>query len=134
MELLTHRKNDYLLDASFDTLHGESKDWLKELEFWSDEMAFFYKLLHKKGPGEAFPAKDLAAIEKALIRINGEVLDRVRTGVLSHERLLSSILKSTSMTEEHVYRETHRRLHAEMYNLNALIRSFKKDVFEFYSE
>lgn len=134
MELLTYPKNEYLLGASLDTLHVESQDWLKELEFWSDEMAFFYKLLHKKESSDAFPPRDLAAIEKALIRIDSEELRRVREGVLSHERLLSSVVKSTSMAEEQVYRETHRNLYSEMFNLNQLIRAFKKDVFSFYTD
>jgi hypothetical protein len=134
MELLAYPKNDYLLDASLDTLHAESQDWLKDMEFWADEMTFFYKLLRKKETSEAFPANDLAAMEKAVIKINSDELGNVRSDVLSHERLLSSVMKSTSMAEEQVYREAHRRLHSEMHNLNALIRSFKKEVFDFYSK
>ena len=132
MELLTDPKNEYLLDASLDSLHAESQNWLKELEFLGDEMAFFYKLLHKKESKKGFPAKDIADLEKALVKLNTEKVDRARTGVLSHERLLSSIIKSTSMAEEQVYREAHRKLHAELSELQPLVRSFKKAVFDFY--
>jgi len=133
MELLNYPKNEYLLDASLDSLHTQSQEWLKTLEFWSDEMSFFYKLLHSRESREAFPALDLAAIDKVLIKINSEELDSLRQGVISHERLLSSILKSTSVAEEQVYRETHRRLHEEMFRLERTIRSVKKEVFDFYS-
>ena len=133
MELLTHPKSEYLLAASLEDLHAQSQEWLKELGFWSDEMAFFYKLLHKKETRNIFPPKDLAEIEKVLIGINSDQLLSLRAGVLSHERLLSSVIKSTSLAEEQVYRETHRKLLGDMRDLDMVIRAFKNSVFSFYS-
>jgi hypothetical protein len=49
MKLLSNPKTEYLLDASFEYLHNESLEWLNEMDFWRDEMAFFQKLLHKEG-------------------------------------------------------------------------------------
>lgn len=134
MELLTYPKNEYLLDASLESLHAESSAWLKELDFWNDELAFFYKILHHKEIRNAFPAEEVAGMDQQLIRISSEEMVRVRSGVESHERLLISALKSGSMAEEQVYRETHRKLHREVYELGSMIRSFKKDVFAFYGE
>lgn len=134
MELLTFPKNEYLLDASLEDLHSQSQEWIKEIDFWNDEIAFFYKLLHKKETKNVFPARELAEIEKTLIRINSEDMLRLRNEVLNHERLLSTLIRSTSLSEEQVYREAHRRLYRDMYKLNELIRSFKKSVFAFYTE
>ncbi|WP_276370757.1 hypothetical protein [Chryseolinea sp. H1M3-3] len=131
MELLTYPKTEYLLDASLESLHAESLTWLSEISFWTDEMAFYYKLLHKKELVETCPPLDLAFLEKDLIKIYGEKLDKVRLEIKSHERALASVIKSTSLQEEENFREAHRRLLMEIYEIQMLIRIFKKRVFEF---
>lgn len=42
---IANPKTNYLLGASLDVLHQESKEWLETIEFWLDEMKFFDKLL-----------------------------------------------------------------------------------------
>jgi hypothetical protein len=134
MELLAIPKTEYLLDASLESLHQESQEWIREIEFWNDELTFFYKLLRQKESKRSFPSVDLAAIEKELVRINAEKMEPVRNGVLSHERLLSSVAKSQSLNEERVYREAHRRLLMEVFGLYGTIREFKKRVFKLMLE
>jgi hypothetical protein len=131
MELLIYPKTDYLLDASLESLHSESQAWLQNIDFWTDEMAFFYKLLHKKELIETYPSRELAAIEKELIKVYGERLEKARTEIQSHERLLGALVKSTSFMEDENYREKHRKLVLEIYDIQVLIRSFKKKVFDF---
>lgn len=131
MELLSNPKTKYLLDASLEFLHAESLEWLKEIDFWQDEIAFFYKLLHKKEPKNSFPREALASMEKKLVDINSDKLDKVRSEIQSHERSLAAVLKTTSLQEEENYREIHRKLLRVLYEINVLIRNFKKDVFSF---
>lgn len=131
MELLGYAKTDYLLDATLDTLHKESVAWLKELDFLGDEMAFFYKLLHNKKLSNAFPSAEVAEIDKALVKLNAENLDKVKNGVENHERQLAVIFKSTLSAEEQVYRESHRKLLLDMHDLHEEVRAFKKKVFSF---
>jgi hypothetical protein len=131
MELLIYPKTDYLLDASLESLHAESQAWLQNIDFWTDEMAFFYKLLHKKELIETYPSRELAAIEKELIKVYGERLEKARTEIQSHERLLGALVKSTSFVEDENYREKHRKLVLEIFDIQVLIRSFKKKVFDF---
>lgn len=131
MELLVHPKPEYLLDASLESLHAESTDWLNEIDFWRDEMAFFYKLLHRKETRDAFPSETLAAMEKELVSITGDKLDQLRDHVIRHERSLADLLRTTSLLQEEGYRETHRWLHRDMSALNVMIRAFKKNVYSF---
>lgn len=131
MELLGYGKTDYLLDASLGTLHNESVAWLKELDFLEDEMAFFYKLLHNEKFSNAFPSAEVAEIDKALVKLNAENLDKVKDAVENHERQLAVVFKSALPGEEQVYRESHRRLLIDMHNLDEEFRSFKKKVFSF---
>jgi hypothetical protein len=134
MELLTSPKIEYLLDASLESLHQESQEWLKEIAFWSDELAFFYRLVQEKEAKRSFPSDELARIEKELVRLSAEQLEKVNAGVLSHEKLLSVVTRSHSINEERVYREAHRRLLMEVFKLYADIRAFKKSVIKFMME
>ncbi|HEU5290167.1 MAG TPA: hypothetical protein VFU05_05945 [Cyclobacteriaceae bacterium] len=131
MELLSNPKTEFLLDASLESLHTQSVAWMNELIFWSDEMTFFYQMLHHKKLSAAFPSSQVATIDKELVRLNGEKLDKVKTGVASHERLLASVYKSSSLADEQVYREAHRKLLVDMQALNQDIRTFKKKFFAF---
>lgn len=131
MELLNYPKTDYLLDASLETLHAQSVEWLNELGFWSDEMTFFYRLLRHKSASKAFRTSQLAEVEKELVKLNGEQLDKVKTGVVSHEHLLAAAYKTSSLPDERTYREAHRKLLGDMHALHQNIRDFKKKLFSF---
>ncbi|HEY0742728.1 MAG TPA: hypothetical protein VGD40_14765 [Chryseosolibacter sp.] len=131
MELLRSSRTEYLLEAPLESLHAESLEWLNELSFWRDEMTFFYHMLRHKQFGKSFPNEELANIEKELVRLNGEELDKVETSVTSHERLLGSVYKTASMAEEQVYREAHKRALGEILALHNAIRKFKKKLFSF---
>lgn len=131
MELLTHAKTEYWLDVPLTVLHAESLDWLKELGFWADEMSFFYALLHEKKISHSFPSQDVATIDKDLVKLNGEKLDRVRRDVESHERLLASLFKAPAASDDQTYRDTHRKLKGNMLDLSEDVRAFKQRIFYF---
>jgi len=63
MELLAKSRKEQRANLNLESLHAESMEWRNEIDFWRDEMAFFYKLLQKEETRETFPAKDLAAVE-----------------------------------------------------------------------
>lgn len=130
MELLTNPKADYLLGASLESLHMESNTWLSEIDFWKDEMAFFYNLLTKKKTSAHFPPDKLAAIERELARISNVELEDLRTEVRGHEAMLAGLLKADSLKEEG-YREAHRKLLTRMHETLQVFRKFKKEVFAF---
>jgi len=131
MELLAYPDSKYLLEASVESLHAESRKWLKEIDFWKDEMTFFYKLLHKKGAFAGFPDEELASIDKELIRINSDKLDKTKKEVQSHEQILSDIIQSPTLVEKDRYLEAHRNLLMEIYAIAELIKDLKRTVFSF---
>lgn len=131
MELLSHPRTDYLLDATLESLHKESIAWLKELHFWADEISFFYKILHNHKLSNAFPSADMAEIDKALVKLNGEGVEKVRNDLSRHERQLAAIFKFSSFAEEQSYRDSHRKLLGDMQDLLSNIRISKQKVFSF---
>ncbi len=134
MELLMEPKTEYLLDASLGSLHVESQGWLREIDFWGDEMSFFYKLLKRNGAAKDFPEAKLAAIEKELVSINSDKIGKLRREIQAHEQLLAKMLKTASLLDEESYRETHRKLLMDIYSIHLVIRSFKKEVFSFIQQ
>jgi hypothetical protein len=131
MKLLSNPKTEYLLDASLEYLHNESLEWLNEMDFWRDEMAFFQKLLHKEGLKDAFPSERLAALDKQLIGIITNKLEKIMNEVRDHERSLAALIKTTSFQKEENYRHMHRQLLWDIWDIHTAIRNFKKDVFAF---
>lgn len=129
MEMISGPKTEYLLDASLATLHAESREWLNELNFWSEEMSCFYKLLHKNASSLDFPTRELTDLEKEMIRITSEELMRVKSEVETHERTLVAIMKNTSFGEQREYRDRHKMILDDLYALQRVIRRFKKKVF-----
>ena len=96
MELLMNSKTDYLLEASLESLHAESMEWLNEIDFWSDEMTFFYRLLRKNQSNKAFPTAELAAVEMELVSLTSDKVNKLRNEIQNHERSLSAVMKNTS--------------------------------------
>jgi hypothetical protein len=131
MELVNNPKSNYPFDATLESLHAESMTWMKDLELWSDEMMFFYKLLRNTTVSRAFPPAEVAEVGKELIRINAEVLDRLKIDVASHERSLASVFKSASLPNEQLYRDRHRVLSDDMSAVHEDLRKFKRKIFSF---
>lgn len=131
MELISIAKTDHLLNASLESLHTDSREWLSEIDFWNEEMSFFYKLMHRREPHISFPTANLASVEKEMIQITSEDLCRLKSEVESHERSLSALVKNNSFGEEQEYRDRHKNLLRDMYNIQVRIKKFKSSVFSF---
>jgi len=131
MELLSYPNTKYLLEASTDSLQAESLEWLKEIDFWKDEMTFFYKLVHTRKAFTAFPTEELAFLDKELIRINSDKLDKLRKEVQDHEQLLATIIKTPTLMEKEKYSEAHHNILMELFAVSELIKDLKRTVFSF---
>ncbi|MDN3690247.1 hypothetical protein [Cyclobacterium jeungdonense] len=130
MELLTYSRSAYLLNASLESLHVESREWINEMDFLKDEVAFFHHLIKKNETIKSFPAQEFKALENELILIGNKV-GKMREKVSSHEQQLAALFKTTQVEEEEAFRKTHRKLLLEMYDLHYLVRKFKKNVYSF---
>jgi len=131
MELLTYPNSKYLLEVSIDSLHADSLEWLNEIDFWKDEMTFFYKLLHKKNAFDDFPTEELASLDKELIRINSDQLDKLKKELQKHEQLLAAIIKNPSLMEKEKYSAMHHELLLEIFAVSQLIKDLKRRVYSF---
>jgi hypothetical protein len=129
MDLLINPQTSYLLQADLASLHVESQSWLSEIEFWEDELAFFYTLLHSKLSRQAYPTDEIANLDKLLVSINSDTLGTMKEQALNHERFLALVMQTTSMQEESNYRDVHQQLRVKMIDVHAAIKNFKKEVY-----
>jgi hypothetical protein len=129
MDLLINPQTSYLLQADLASLHKESQSWLSEIEFWEDELAFFYILLHSKLSRKAYPTDEIATLDKQLASINSDKLSTIKDQALHHERFLMLVMQTTSMQEEDNYRDVHRQLRTKMIDVHEAIKNFKKEVY-----
>lgn len=127
MELLESAKTGFLLEAPLEILHEESMEWLEEIEFWKDEVAFFYKLMITKGERKP-PTKSLLSIQNQIIYFSSEKLDDLKLEIQTHERFLSRMMKAIRQ-DEGAYRSKHRILSKNVSEFEKQFKEMKKKVF-----
>lgn len=130
MELLTSPKATYLLEAGLEILHEQSNEWLNDISFWKEEIAFFYAIIIKKTHVSVpLDAKDsLQQIEEELGLISGGELEKLQKEVEEHEKSLYMFLKKKTGTER-AYRETHKKLAHEFEDFEKKFREIKRNIF-----
>ena len=126
----TNLKNTFLLGASLNILHQESKEWMDAIEFWKDETKFFDSLLHKKKPEDE--DKELhAQLIVSLKNVSLDLLEELEDDVKEHEKLLARLMKESKGISDWEYRESHRKLKKRFDKINEDFNSFKKLIFPY---
>lgn len=130
--MIAYPKTDYLLTSNTELLHNQSTIWLKDIEFWQDEIAFFYKRLHKIDSKKTVPITKFEELGWYL-KINTEKLEKHKNEIRIHENLLASLMRGSSINEEKNYRKTHGRLLKVMYDDQSMVTNFKSNLFCLFS-
>ncbi|MGP8215047.1 MAG: hypothetical protein ACLQQ4_05745 [Bacteroidia bacterium] len=131
MITLNSASSKYLLDLGLETLHEQSMEWVSDIAFWRDEVAFLYALEVKKTM-RAVPvhAKDkLEHIENELIKLAGGDLDSLYDEVKAHEQFLNNLLESKREDEES-YREKHVEIVQKVEAFNKRFKALKREIFD----
>lgn len=128
MELFSTSENEYLLEASIESMHAECVVWSSLLNFWNDEIMFFINILEYKNDSKAELIDNLAKVEKELIRLHSEGLAKTQAEVSAHARLLA-VCENSSADKSKIC-NTHGVLVNDMVTLHTEIRHLRKRVFE----
>lgn len=122
-------RQEYLLEAPLELLHQESLDWLREIDFWKDEAAFFYSLMWKRSAANAFLRTTQAKkIQQHLVYLTAERLDDLKLETRGHEKMLARLLDKSN-ADQRAYREKHKALAVRMHAMEKEFRLLKKKIF-----
>jgi hypothetical protein len=121
-----------LLEAPLETLHRQSLEWLQEIEFNKDEIAFYYSLLAGKTPWIISHERpdELRSEKNQLIYTHVSLLDALKIEVEAHERFLAKMMNNIPLNED-AYRTRHIQLMKKMENFEEEFRQTKAEVFAF---
>jgi len=123
-------KAKLLLGAGLDVLHFESREWIKTIDFWKDEVRFFDHLLKKKVSTDKNKHEYSSMLEN-LDKIHSDLFKDLEDSIIQHEKLLSRIEKSEKGLSDADYRDQHHRIQTKMKTFTNEFKTFKKIVFEY---
>ena len=117
-------------ESPIDQLHQESSEWLSELAFWRDEVAFFYHLIktHSKPLADLKPSIKDQETKKQLLHFSTSTIDQLEMEVVAHEKFLDKLLLK-ALPEDHLYRYRHAVLEKKFKENEVFFRALKKAVF-----
>lgn len=124
-------KSDHLLEGSLEWLHHQTTEWQMDVEFWREELTFFYQLLRKKELHGSFPGEQLANLEKELLHLSGDSLPELEISLRKHEQALRKLVQEVSSTDVVNYRHDHKTILFSIRQFQKKIRDFKRTVFAF---
>lgn len=130
MFLLSKPDSSHLLDISLEELHKESREWLNEILYWSDEAEFLYKIIGNK-KCVVVPLQTQNAIwhtERELAKISNHELFDLQAEVELHENSLSKLMKNGGADEEK-YRDFHKELKGKVGKFKSDFILLKKGIF-----
>ena len=116
---------------SIEELHHDSRNWLSEIQFINYEMKFLYNLLTSNyiellSSGLDIKVKELfkkIAIEKK----SGNALSKL---ILEHEKILSDLIQTNSVTSNKNYLETHKKFEIEITIFLGRYKELKMEIFK----
>ncbi len=116
---------------SIEELHHDSRNWLSEIEFINYEMKFLNKLLSSYyidllESGYDKPIKGL--VNKIVVeKKSGNALSKL---ILEHEKILSDLIQTNSVTSNKNYLETHKKFEIEIIIFLGRYKELKTEIFK----
>ena len=130
MKTTASKTNSHLLEGSVEWLHRQTTEWQCDVEFWREELIFFYHLLKMKVLPSHVPMQEVAVLEKELVKLSGEDLKALQTELGKHEVKLGSVTERNAGQGELDYRHDHKVIMFHIHAFESKVRDFKKSVFE----
>ncbi|MDB9720967.1 hypothetical protein OAA67_03725 [Winogradskyella sp.] len=131
--LILNPKAQFLLGASLEVLHFESKEWLSAIAFWKDEIKFFDTLIKQKESSKKGNA-DFVSMLKNLDKIHLNLFEDLEDSILEHEHLLSKIERAEKGVSDFDYREKHQQLKNRITVFETDFKTFKSIVFNYVKQ
>jgi len=125
------RKDWYGREKNIEELHNDSKIWISEIHFISDEIRFLEHLLSSKYIDCLYSGlyNKIRASSKKIVKEKEMGRDILKI-ILEQEVTLSSLIKKDSVISNKNFLETHKRLEIEVQNYFKKYKRLKKQIFD----
>lgn len=120
-----------LLEASQEELHHQTKEWIDDVEFYSEELNFLNGLIIKKIDTRTTIDLDHKEIYRNIDALLFKLSDDLLAKLYSHEKLLAKIILTESPQDNRTYRLDHIAFSKKMKTLALGIKEFKKALFTY---
>lgn len=127
MKWLSSQKTEYMLQASFDVLFEETREWLDEITFIREEIAFYHSLLAKHQ--SITPATTTTALSARLVQLKADLNGNFMRSLVAHSNELAEMMRTFTMGRHEPYRNTHLELGEEVNRLLRVFKDIKHDIF-----
>ncbi|WP_306640710.1 hypothetical protein [Sanyastnella coralliicola] len=116
-------------------LHEEHQTWVKELEFYKEELEIFRNRLGEVSIKNNKPEEraDVEHFQNQFLR-EIEVIDTLRHDINAHEKVLVEYAKDHPAAVEHTYFRDHTELTDRMQRFEELWKELKNDFNRFLSK
>lgn len=124
-------KTKQILEPSLGTLHGETRKWIEEIQFYMDELTFINDLVKSKIGSTTYESQE----RKDLYRNVDDMLEKLSKelvlGLKSHDAYLSKLLDLKQDVHDDEYRARHKTMAKKLESLKLGLRELKKSIFAF---
>jgi len=116
---------------SIEELHYDSKNWLSEIAFINYEMKFLNQLLSSYYIDllESGYEKHIKVLVNKIVieKKSGKALSKL---ILEHEKILSDLIQTNSVTSNKNYLETHKKFEIEIIIFLGRYKELKMEIFK----
>lgn len=121
----------YLGIPELEALHQQSKEWLSDVAFWSDEAGFLKKLIDKNFvhlmAGEGLST--VARLSDEVSKMKDTELKNLKGLLEIHEMRLAEFIENPVFHKEESYRKEHRRLESRVREMAMKNMALKRRIF-----
>lgn len=121
----------FLLEASLDQLHFQTKEWIDEVKFYSEELNFLNGLIVEKIDTRTTKDIDHKEIYRNIDTLLFKLSDDLLKNLYAHEKLLAKIISAKNPHDNKTYRIDHIALSKKMKALEMGIKHLKKALFTY---
>ena len=133
MDQIALENIDFLAERSIEDLHYSSRQWLFNIEFWRQELAFFQTLLDQNADkaNSVDQKKQIDHFQHLITYYQGELLDEYHQKTRRHEKSMRAMLDGKAANVESAFREKHNILFDQIVSFDNQFKQHKLDFYEF---
>ncbi len=109
--------------------HQETRRWLSDIKFWSDELEFFRQLIESYSLSARFNQDKLQKLRHRVEYYENELINHFQRRLLEHENKLANMVNG-QYTYYDSYSTEHANLSGHLNSFRQEFRMFKKELYD----